>query len=305
MSDLPRPAAPPEPSPAAPPACPSGLMTSGEFSVRSALSIKALRLYDANGLLRPALVDPRTGARRYGRDQLDLARRITALRALDLPLAQVARVLGLPARQAVAEVEEHWRRGEERRRAQRDLLAHVRRLLLGDDAPDPAFEVRERDVPEQRVISIQGHVTEDRLGAFITESSQALFAHLAEAGACLSGPPFTVFHGAVTRDSHGPVEVCLPTRSPIEPAGRIGLRLEPAHRQAYAELTRAQCAHPAILTAHDAVRGWLEDHGLAQCLPAREIYHPGWATAAPGDHAADVAFPFVPARDLHQNRGAR
>jgi DNA-binding transcriptional MerR regulator len=34
-------------------------MTTGEFSRRSQLSIKALRLYDRLGLLRPAAVDGR------------------------------------------------------------------------------------------------------------------------------------------------------------------------------------------------------------------------------------------------------
>jgi len=38
-------------------------MTTGEFSRRSQLSIKALRLYDRQGLLRPAVVDERNGYR--------------------------------------------------------------------------------------------------------------------------------------------------------------------------------------------------------------------------------------------------
>jgi DNA-binding transcriptional MerR regulator len=40
-------------------------MTLGEFSHRSQLSLKALRLYERLGLLRPVAVDQRNGYRRY------------------------------------------------------------------------------------------------------------------------------------------------------------------------------------------------------------------------------------------------
>ena len=40
-------------------------MTIGEFARRSGLSLKALRLYDARGLLQPVRVDPDSGYRHY------------------------------------------------------------------------------------------------------------------------------------------------------------------------------------------------------------------------------------------------
>jgi hypothetical protein len=41
----------------------AGLLTIGEFARRSRLSMRALRLYDRIGLLRPAEVVPETGAK--------------------------------------------------------------------------------------------------------------------------------------------------------------------------------------------------------------------------------------------------
>ncbi|SEK59840.1 MerR family transcriptional regulator [Nonomuraea pusilla] len=270
----------------------SDAMTTGEFSARSNLTMKALRLYDAKGLLPPARVDPRTGFRYYSREQLGLARRITLLRAVGMPLSEVARVLELDGPAAVRAVSDHWRRLEDEHRARQSVLAYLRHVFLGDTGN--GYEVRERDVPEQRVAFVQSHVGAGDLAAFITGASRDLFAHLTEAGACLSGPPFTVFHGAVSDDYAVPVEVCLPTDGPLDPRGRIGLRVEPAHREAYVEVAKGECAYPAIVAAYDAVRAWLDARDLAQCLPAREIYHPSWETAAPEDHAADVAFPFTP-----------
>ncbi len=65
----------------------------GRFARLTGLSPKALRLYDEQGLLRPAAVDPETGYRLYGPDQLERAAAIRRLRAVELPLAEIAAVL--------------------------------------------------------------------------------------------------------------------------------------------------------------------------------------------------------------------
>ncbi|MFD0555625.1 DNA-binding transcriptional MerR regulator [Stackebrandtia endophytica] len=69
------------------------LLTIGAFSMRTGLSIPALRHYDEVGLLEPAQVDPGTGYRRYRDDQAERARAIARLRAVDLPLSEVREVL--------------------------------------------------------------------------------------------------------------------------------------------------------------------------------------------------------------------
>jgi PPM family protein phosphatase len=52
------------------------LVTIGQFSKISLLSIKALRLYDELELLQPAFIDPRTGYRYYDPAQASWARAI-------------------------------------------------------------------------------------------------------------------------------------------------------------------------------------------------------------------------------------
>jgi DNA-binding transcriptional MerR regulator len=73
------------------------LLSIGQFARASGLTAKALRHYDAVGLLAPAFVDPASGYRRYGADQVDTARLIRRLRGLDLPVAEVRRLLDLYA----------------------------------------------------------------------------------------------------------------------------------------------------------------------------------------------------------------
>src|SRR5262245_23145255 len=68
-------------------------LTIGAMSRRSGLTTKALRHYDAIGLLRPVDVDPTTGYRRYAPEQVPLARTIRRLRDLDVPLDVIGDLL--------------------------------------------------------------------------------------------------------------------------------------------------------------------------------------------------------------------
>jgi DNA-binding transcriptional MerR regulator len=70
-----------------------GLVTIGRLARLSGLSIKALRHYDAIGLLPPANVHPGNGYRRYVPAQVESARLIRRLRDLDVPLAGVRSML--------------------------------------------------------------------------------------------------------------------------------------------------------------------------------------------------------------------
>src|SRR3954470_14534611 len=75
------------------------LLTIGEFSKMTYLSVKALRHYHDVGLLEPMLVDPATGYRRYGASQVGTAQAIRRFRDLDMPIDEVrARPAGARSR---------------------------------------------------------------------------------------------------------------------------------------------------------------------------------------------------------------
>src|ERR1051325_1512479 len=65
----------------------------GEFSRVTGLTVKTLRYYHEERLLVPAFVDPRTDYRYYDPNQVESARAIAFLRSLDVPVAEVRRVL--------------------------------------------------------------------------------------------------------------------------------------------------------------------------------------------------------------------
>ena len=80
------------------------LMTSGEFSRRSRLSPKALRIYEEKGLLTPWTVDSSNGYRYFAEPQLEQARLIGLLRRLEMPLKMIADIVNKDPGVAMKEI---------------------------------------------------------------------------------------------------------------------------------------------------------------------------------------------------------
>ncbi|MFJ8401429.1 MerR family transcriptional regulator [Streptomyces microflavus] len=115
-----------------------GLLTIGAFAKASRLSPKALRLYDALGLLTPARVDPVSGYRLYTPEQLDQARLVAWLRRLGMPLARIQQVCTLEAGPAAEEIRAFWAQVEADIAARRDLATFlIDHLSWKDPAMSP------------------------------------------------------------------------------------------------------------------------------------------------------------------------
>ncbi|WP_282205870.1 MerR family transcriptional regulator [Kitasatospora fiedleri] len=266
------------------------LLTTGEFARRGLLSPKALRLYDRQGLLPPDRIDPDSGYRYYRPERLTTARLIVRLRGLDMPLATVAEVLALPGPAAAERIAAYWAAVERRTASQRTLADHLRVQLSGLEGIDEMYRIEQRDVPEQLVLTERRRARPEELPRFIPEATARLEAVAAAHGG-VAAAPFVIYHGDVNEDADGPVEVCVP----VDPARAAGLtaahRVEPAHREAYTTLTKAQVEYPQILSAYDAVCAWMERNGSPRTGPGREVYFTDWAGAAPSDPVCDIAFP--------------
>ena len=269
-------------------------MTIGEFSRRSQLSLKALRLYERLGILRPAAVDQGNGYRRYHESQLYTARLIVMLRLLDMPLSEVGRVVAAPAGEAAEIIDGHWATAERRFAAQRQIAATLRPGVAASQAPAPELPVRAREVAEQTVLTEQRHVYVGQL-TWTREAAARLTAHAGRCGGAVGGH-FVIFHGMVTADSDGPVEVCVPVRHPPADPAELAWRIEPAHREAFIPVTRAHFEIPAIWSVYDQLVRWVGAPGRRPAGPPREVYRASSEPlfAPPGNHLCDVAIPFKP-----------
>jgi len=82
--------------------------TIGEFARRTGLSERALRLYEGRGLLVPAFVDPDTGYRHYTEEQIAVGLYVAMLRSIEMPLADIQRVIEAPVTQRADLVAQYW-----------------------------------------------------------------------------------------------------------------------------------------------------------------------------------------------------
>lgn len=138
-------------------------MPIGGLARLSRLSVKALRLYDTEGLLVPAWVDPDSGYRYYRAEQVRTATTIALLRSLDVPLAVVREALAAPDADALAAVLD-----AERERAARDLAAREQALRsierLARSPAAVSYDVTIGPQRARRLVGLTGPVTIDGIG---------------------------------------------------------------------------------------------------------------------------------------------
>ena len=232
------------------------LIPIGQFAALARLSAKALRLYDENGLLPPARVDPDTGYRYYRPTQVADARLIRLLRAADMPLTEIAAFL----RDRRAERLDAFAAPLAARQAERERVLRYLRRTIGEEH-DVAYEVRVKENGAQPYASTSATVAIGDLGPFITSSIDQLTAAVEPAG-----PPFVIYHDAVNDETDGRVEVCVPTAE--RPADGSSL---PAGPVAFTVVEGERATYPEILSAYDAVADWAKRHGHELIFPPREV----------------------------------
>ena len=236
----------------------------GEFSARSRLSPKALRLYQELGLLEPAAVDPDTGYRSYELAQLERAHLIALLRRIALPLAEIKAILTLEPAAAAQRIATYWEGVETEHDDRRDLAGYIVDLLSGRERV--MFEVATRTVPERSLLCQLRHVADETETFAFGKEFLAIFKERPQP--LVAGAPFLVliYHGEVSPDSDGPVECCRPV--PAEQAAELAalypelsLRSEPAHEEAFVHIGEAQLSGAQWQLVSASLRGWSAAEG--------------------------------------------
>src|ERR1051326_5227586 len=179
------------------------LLTIGAFARRAQLSLKALRLYERLGVLVPDHVDPASGYRHYREGQLETARLVAMLRRLDMPLADVARVLAADGEGGAGLVRAYWDGVEQRIAMQRELAEHLRARLSGGVDRPPMFDaVRTRAVPACVALAERRHILVPEVACWLGRTMAELADAAGDHGG-LRGPVFVIYHGEVNQDSDG------------------------------------------------------------------------------------------------------
>ena len=259
------------------------MLTIGEFSRLTHLSVRSLRRYHEAQLLEPAVVDDATGYRYYGVDQIPTAQVITRLRELDVPLADVRRILRAPdpgVRSAL--VAEHLQRLEDELNRTRAAVVSLRRLLEPDPAP---IKVELRAEPAQTVAAVEAVV---RSGDMASWFAGAMAELQAAVGGDVTGPPGGAYDNALFEQERGRALLYLPTAAPPR-TGRVHAVTLPAAELA---VTTHTGEHDTVDVTYGQLGTWVVENAMAVAGPVREVYLVGPGdTGDPAEWRTQIGWP--------------
>ena len=197
----------------------SALLTIGEFSRMTHLSVKALRHYDDVGLLCPAQVDRSSGYRRYATGQVPVAQVIRRFRDLDMPLEEIRDVLNAPdvavRDQAIVA---HLQRMQETLEHTQATVASLQALLDGNR---PTLPVEYRSVPTVRAVAIRAIVDWDETEPWLIDAFAELERALSPRSSTRAGPDSALYSGEFFEAHVGEVTAYVPIDADIATTGRV------------------------------------------------------------------------------------
>ena len=239
------------------------LLSIGEFSQVTHLSIRTLRRYHDAGLLEPARIDPSSGYRQYAPDQIPTAQVIHRLRELDVPLADVQRIVTTPDLGLRATlVSEHLQRLEDQLDRTRAAVTSLQRLLT----PEPArISVQLRTEPAMQVAAVEDVVDLADVLDWYAGAMAELDAFVTDP----TGPPAGRYDNALFTEGRGTVMLFRRTTEPQRSVGRVRPVTLPA-----AEVAVATHAgdHDTIAVTYGQLGAWVAEHALVVAGPVRETY---------------------------------
>ena len=197
----------------------SVLVSIGDFSRMTHLSVKALRFYHDQGLLEPARIDPASGYRFYEPGQVPVAQVIRRFRDLGMPLDQVKAVLQAPdVETRTREIIAHLTAMEARLAEMQMSVASLRALLEG---PPVRPVVEFRSIPAAQVVAISETVTAEHAWAWGTGAFEELYGRIEQAGPVAGGPGRGAVPGGLLRAGAGRADRLRSRRRP-GPGRRAG-----------------------------------------------------------------------------------
>jgi len=265
------------------------LVPIGRFSKMVRLSVKALRHYDEQGLLSPAVVDPSSGYRYYRYSQANRAEAIRILRGLDMPIDQIREVLEADDPELVAKhLEGHREHLEERLERHRRMLSFLERLISRKEGVMP-YEVEVKEIPTLHVAAVRKHTSMATVGEDISAAFAELWGTIAPKGIMPAGPPFLVMFDVIDEETDGDIELCVPVAEPFE--GSDGVEGHDVEAVT-AATTVHRGPYDQVGPAYHTLTGWVQEHGHEIAGPPREVYLTDpQETPDPADYLTEVVFP--------------
>jgi DNA-binding transcriptional MerR regulator len=261
------------------------MVTIGQFSKMTYLSVKALRHYHDVGLLEPTAVDASSGYRLYSTHQVATAQAIRRFRDLDMPLDRIRAVLAAPD---VASRNEailvHLRDMQEQLARTQATVASLQ-ALLADAEPSPAVELR--SVPAVPALAIAEPVGFDECAAWLGGALAELHQALGAAGIDPTGPDGALYPDEFFEQGAGVVVAFVPVDGSVPQARAVRAVRASGREIPGGDLAVMVHAGPFddIDRTYGALGTVVAERGIAATGPIREHYL--------ADGRAEVCWPVV------------
>lgn len=272
------------------------MLTIGEFSRMTHLSVKALHHYHDVGVLAPAAIDPHSGYRNYGADQVAAAQVIRRLRDLGMPLDSIRAVLLAPDLAARnREITVHLARMERQLEQTQAAVSGLRALLSGP-APRPRIEFRA--IPAVTALSIAEVVTVADVMEWGDAAMGELAAALGASGLAQAGAFGALFPGEFFELERADITVFAPVE---QAGGGAGGVLRPASHALAGRVRLTEIAGiEAAVAVHDgppedidrtygALGTVVAERAIGVDGPIREYYPDGFDANEP--HRTEICWP--------------
>jgi len=171
------------------------------------------------------------------------------------------------------------------------MLSYLESLMKRKDGIMP-YTIEIDEVTPRPIASIRLRTSWSKVGGDVGAAFGRLISVLGQAGIEPAGPPLTVQHEIIDKESDGDIEVCIPITAEFEASDDVDCRqLEggsvatTVHRGRYQE----------IAPAYHTLTGWISENGHEIAGPPREIYLNDPQIVVPEDLRTPVEFPIIPA----------
>jgi DNA-binding transcriptional MerR regulator len=271
------------------------LIPIGRFAQITHLSVKALRIYAQEGLLRPVFVDPESGYRYYTLAQATLAARIRVLRLVEMPLEEIRAVLQAADPEVVRrQLLHHQQRITDQIARGQQALRLLQRV---HDHPDAflSFEVQIKMVPAQPLLRVSVQAASGGFGQAIRSAFGTLIAFATETGVSTPDqPPLVIMHQYTPQEDPADgvdFEVCLPIGQGGEGGRGIVSALLPGGM--VASVVHVGPYHELELI-YPMLGAWIEEHGYVITGPPRNLILTNHALVTdPAGYQTEVQWPIT------------
>ena len=244
------------------------MLSIGEFSRVTQLSIKALRLYHEKGILVPGSVNLRSKYRYYGSRDVEKARVLRQLRELGFSLQEIKEIFSgcQDDAQVTVHVEKKLAEIGQTVRKYQDIQKNLELFLdsIQEEKMIYKTDIEMEEIPQVLICSIRFHGKYHEVGAKFGTLFKA-------AGRRAAGKPFSLYHDGEYKEENADIEACLEVKKEIKKPGiscRLlagGKVLTLLHYGPYEELGRS------YQRLYEACR----EKNLEIILPSREQYLKG------------------------------